>query len=235
MKVFGFKYWTILISLWCFSVIANAQECPSPKQVPVEDYNPQEVLVCPIIVVDKLGNQEWKRPPQKEVPKPEIIQKKPEFYFIKGENSGYSLEATTALTGYFVGASLGGHYQTNRWSFGGSVRYYNYSSLEGVSSNNILFLGSVNYHFLPRWYTHSPSHKRFDLGLRALVGYSLVQDSAEDETSSLKSSPVIGAGGFISYPLWENLRTVGSVEVFQGVSGFNPMGSAFSLGISYDF
>lgn len=230
-KVFVFKYLTIVIILM-FSTLSWGQDCLAPKQIPIEEYNPQETLICPIIVVDKMGNQEWKYPPKKEEPKPTVKEVKEEYYFYKGKPQGYNLEVTAALTGYFVGASVGGYYRSNHWSFGGNFRYYNFSSLEGVSGNTMLVTGVVNYHFMPRVYTHSPSHKKYDLGLRVLGGYNLVQ-STEDE--ALKSGPIIGMGGFVSYPMWEKIRVIGSAEVFQSVSGFSPMGSAFSIGISYDF
>jgi hypothetical protein len=221
----------LLVPIW-----AQAEE--APKVISIKEYNPQQKYEGRICVVDLYGEMECKEAPKK--PEQEQAQQKktleslkPTDPLIPAANSGWEGAVQVSGVGTFRGVGLLAEKRNDHWSFGGTFKFNMYSPPVGSSSSRMEMMGLVtaNYFVFPRWYAYS-NKKVFDLSVNVQAGYNMVsQTSSEDNR---ESSPVVGMGARVSYPLTDALRLQTGVDVYQNFS-LKSVGTSGYVGIGFNF
>ena len=231
---------TLLYTNLCLS-----QETLSIVELMPNDTPPNEVAT-PTVVVDIFGNTDWKYPknyfdPPKAVVKPkELVSKEKDIInypkyrpFEKGSNTQHSIYASGAFFGSLQGFDLGYSYSSNYISH--CIEYKSYQSAiyqVAVITNVVMTNYKFEYHAFPMWYSNNKSFKTFDAGLSASAGQFQSTNSAG---VILGTSAFIGFGGFLKYPISEHIKVKVNVEFNEPLASDVSIGSAGSVGLSFDF
>lgn len=225
-----------------FPLLSLAQD--KPKIISIKEYNPQQKYEGRICIVDLYGEMECKdgskkpetdkeKPEEKSEPKKTLESLKPTDPLIPSNNSGWEGAIQVNGVGSFSGVGLALDKRNNHWAFGGSFKFNMYSSSVNDESSEIEMMGlaTASYYVLPRWYSHS-NKRMFDLSVSLQAGYNMVSKSTE--LSTRKSSPVVGMGAKISYPLSDSFRLQTGVDIYQNIS-LKSVGSSGYIGFGFNF
>lgn len=229
-----------------FANVAFSQETLSIVELKPNESPPSEVS-SPTVLVDIFGNTDWKYPkhyfdPPKPViskkiapikPKDEVVNNPKYRPFEKGDNTLHSIYANAAIFGDLNGFDLGYSYSHNYFTH--AFEYKNYKSeiyQVDIITNMIMTNYKFEYHIFPMWYIKNKSFKTFDAGVSGSLGQ--VQNT-NSKGIILGASGFIGFGGFLKYPISEHIKIKFTVEFNEPFANKIEIGSAGSLGLSFDF
>lgn len=226
--------WLLII---IFPIKIFAQDVP--EIISIKDYNPQKKYDKPICIVDMYGEMECKYPPEKQtIKEPVPVEKKEEKpLFYPAKNQGWESSVSFTGIGSFKGVGFDSNYRNNDLSYGGGFKLNIYTPMVTEDEEEIdykpemMVYGEVVKHVLPRWYTHSKSQKRFDLGVSFKLGYNHISEQTD---VSRKSSPFVGIGLKATYPISTDFKLLLGVDAYQN-SSLKSIGNGGHLGIGFDF
>lgn len=206
----------------------------APEMISIKDYNPQKKYDKPICIVDMYGEMECKSPEKKPEPVKPTSVERPKLK--PASNEAWEAQVLGIGFGSFKGLGTNLQHHSGQWSYGASLRLQMYSppntETQADSKLEALVAGGINYHLFPRWYSYASGHKQWDLSIGTQLGYNYV--AQKDELSTRKSEPVVSFGLQASYPVFDNLRLLGGVDVYQNFS-FKSIGNGGYLGVGFEF